>query len=141
MFASEQEVHLEQMNLAVLCKGDEIRTQTRSPIVMADILSQAPPKAISRDMPPAQAFLPLTPQSRRTASVSLEKAEGQVEHPTGMATYRRTLIRRGRRVHVDEPLWERSFSALGSRTTGVIQAEAMEHGEYLESSHEAPATV
>jgi hypothetical protein len=63
LFASEQEVHLEQMKLEVLRKEDEIRAQMRFTIAMAYVLAQASPKAVSRDaLPLAQTFLPPTPQ-------------------------------------------------------------------------------
>jgi hypothetical protein len=63
MFASEQDIHLEQMKLEALRAEDELKMQQRANSMqwtMADL----PTRAASRDMlPPAQAFSCPPPES------------------------------------------------------------------------------
>jgi hypothetical protein len=54
---SEQEVHLEQIELPELRREDELRTQRTLQLRQAWVMQDLPPKAVSRDiLPPTTAF-------------------------------------------------------------------------------------
>jgi hypothetical protein len=80
VFASEQEIHLEQMKLEALRAEDKLKTQQRLNSIQWTI-ADLPPRAASRDMlPPAQAFSCPPPES---VSKSGEEMEVHFEDVSG----------------------------------------------------------